>query len=108
MTNITENKNTESVGSRFRVRLIDCAVILEGILCGLILFTQSFWLIAPLIVVAFLVYKHKAKTKKETERQESISNQAFAFGLLTPAIVLMVFFVWLLVKLVPVILQNWQ
>ncbi|MCP3930931.1 MAG: hypothetical protein GY705_17740 [Bacteroidetes bacterium] len=100
--------NVEVNNKKFKVGIVEIAIILEGILLGLIFITHSLWLFIPLIIVGIYCYAHKAKTKEETERRESISNQAFAFGLLIPVFLIIGFFTWLIVKLIPVIINNWQ
>ena len=100
--------NIQSNSKKFKLRIVDVAIILEGILAGLIFFTHSMWLVLPLIIIAVYTYTQKSKTKEDKERRESISNQAFAFGLLIPAFIIMGLFILLIVKLVPVIIQNWR
>jgi hypothetical protein len=102
------DKNVEETNKKFKIRIIEIAIIIEGILLGLIFLTHSLWLFVPLIIIAIFTYRHRAKTKKEEERIESISNQAFAFGLLIPVFIFMGIFAWLVVKLIPVIIQNWK
>ena len=93
---------------RAKIRAIDIAIIFQGVLCGIAFFTHSIWLALPIIILLIFTYSQKSKTKEDEERRELLSNQAFAFGLLIPVFVIMAFFVWLVIKLFPVIIQNWK
>lgn len=99
-----------NVKRRYRIRLIDVAIIVEGILIGLlvVIHSISIWLIFPILLLAIYIYKNKPDKKEEKERRELISNQAFAFGLLLPVFIIMVFLVYFAFKLIPIIVQNWQ
>ena len=57
--------NVEVNSKKFKVGIVEIAIILEGILLGLIFITHSLWLFIPLIIVGIYSYTHKAKTKKK-------------------------------------------
>ncbi len=98
----------ERTGKRFKLRLIDIAIILQGVLCGFVFFTHWLWLVIPIFILLIFICSQKANSEEDEERRESLSNQSFAFGLLIPVFAIMGLFVWLVMKLIPVIIQNWK
>jgi len=48
--------NVEVNNKKFKVGIVEIAIILEGILLGLIFITHSLWLFIPLIIIGIYTY----------------------------------------------------
>lgn len=57
-----------------------------------------------------VVYAHKnrAKIKQEKERHEDLSHKALAASLFIPIIVIFVAVIFVLIKVIPLIIKNYQ
>ena len=91
-----------------KIQLIDAAIVAISILTATGFWTRNLLFIALLIPAGVYVVKHKAATKEEKGRREALSIKSFAISLVVPIIVVFSLIVFLLIKLIPLIIENWH
>jgi hypothetical protein len=90
-------------------RFVVFSEILVGIIAGLCIYVREWWILIVLLPLGIYIHKNKPSDKEEEELRQDLSNKAFAFGLILPAGIFLVIFLYLLFfKLVPTIIHHWQ
>ena len=91
-----------------KIRFIDATIVAISILAAIGFWTRNVWIIALLVPAGIYVIKHKATSKEEKERREALSLKSFAVSLVVPIIIVLSLIVFLIIKLIPIIVANWQ
>ena len=91
-----------------KVRLVDVAIVAASVLAAAGFWTRNILLIALIIPAGIILVKHKAATKKERDRREALSLYSLAVSLLMPIIIVFVLIIYFILKIIPVIIENWQ
>jgi hypothetical protein len=91
-----------------KIRRIDTAIVAISILAAIGFWTRNLLIIALLIPAGIYVIKHKAATKEEQERRQALSLKSFAVSLIVPILIVFSLIVFLLIRLIPLIIENWQ
>lgn len=80
-----------------------------GGLSALAILTRDIWALLILIPLALYLYKNKTKDKKEREELEALTYHSFAFFLILPAAIILIFFDYLIIwKVGQAIIQNFN
>ena len=88
--------------------LIDVALVATAILTAIAFWTRNIIFIALLIPVGIILIRHRADTKEEIDRRETLATKAFMLSLLLPIVLVMILVIYFLVKTVPLIIHYWQ
>lgn len=91
-----------------KIPFINITIVGISILAAIGFWTRNVWIVALLIPTGIAVIKHKATSKEEKNRREALSLKSLAVSLVVPIIVVFSLIVFLLFKLIPVIIENWQ
>ena len=94
--------------SKNDTKLLNFCIIASPVLLIIGYFTGQYWLFVPAVVMVIYAHKNKAKTKQEKERREDLSNKALAASLFIPIIVIFLMLIFVLMKIVPLVLKNYQ
>ncbi len=90
------------------IRLIDTAIAAISILLALGFWTRSIPLVFLLIATAVMTIKHKAPSKKERGRRETLFLNSFTVALFVPIIIIFSFILFLIARLIPLIVAHWH
>ena len=74
---------------------------------------HRFWsrnliVIALAIPAGIYIIRHKAASKEEKDRREALSTKSLAVSLFIPIIIVFGLTVYVLIKLIPLIIQHWH
>ena len=90
------------------VRLVDLAIVAASVLAAAGFWTRNILIIALLIPAGIILVKHKATTREERDRREALSLNSLAVSLLIPIIIIFSLIVYFILKIIPLIIENWQ
>ena len=90
------------------IRLVDVAIVATSVLAAAAFWTRNIFLIALLIPIGIYLVTNRAKTKEERDRRESLTVRSLAFSLFIPIIIIFLGMIYIIIKLVPLIIENWQ
>jgi 4-hydroxybenzoate polyprenyltransferase len=90
------------------VRLVDVAIVAASVLAAAGFWTRNLLLIALIIPAGIILVKHKASSQKERDRREALSLYSLAVSLLVPIVIIFSLIVYFILKIIPVIVDNWQ
>ena len=90
------------------VRLVDLAIVAASVLAAAGFWTRNILLIALIIPAGIILVKHKATTQEERDRREALSLNSLAVSLLMPIIIIFSLIVYFILKIIPLIIENWQ
>ncbi len=90
------------------VKLVDIAIVAASVLAAAGFWTRNFMLIALIIPAGIILVKHKAATREERDRRETLSLYSLAISLFIPIIIIFSLIIFFILKIIPVIIDNWQ
>ncbi len=99
---------SQKIISKDDTKLLNFCIIVSPVLLIIGYFTGQYWLFIPAVVMVVYVHKNKAKTKKEGERREDLSNKALAASLFIPIIVIFFVLIFVLIKIIPLVLKSFH
>ena len=91
-----------------KIRLVDTAIVAASVLAAAGFWTRNIILLALIIPAGIILVKHKAATKAERDRRESLSLYSLAISLFIPIIIIFFLIIYFFWKIIPVIIENWQ
>jgi hypothetical protein len=91
-----------------KIRRIDVAIVALSVLAAVGFWSRNILIIGLAIPAGIYIIKHKAGSEAEKERREALSIKSLAVSLVIPVIIVFSLTVYLLIKLVPVIIHNWN
>jgi len=89
------------------IKLVDVAIVTASILAAIGFWMRNIILIAMVIPLGIYIVTHKAKTKAEKDRRESLALRSFAASLFIPIIIVFILIVIFFIKIVPRIISAW-
>lgn len=89
------------------IKRVDAAIVAASILAAIGFWTRNIILIAMVIPLGVYIVTHKAKTKAEKDRRESLALRSFAASLFIPIIIVFILTVIFIIRIVPKILEAW-
>ena len=91
-----------------KIRLVDVAIVAASALAAVGFWTRNILLIALIIPAGIILVKHKATTQQERDRREALSLYSLAVSLFIPIIIIFALISYFILKLIPVVIENWQ
>ena len=74
-----------------RITLVDIAIVAASVLAAAGFWTRNIFLLALIIPAGILLVKHKAATKEERDRRETLSLTSLAISLFIPIVIIFFF-----------------
>ena len=90
------------------IRLVDVAIVAASVLAAAGFWTRNILLIALIIPAGIILVKHKATTQQERDRREALSLYSLAVSLFIPIVIIFALIIYFILKLIPVVIENWQ
>jgi uncharacterized membrane protein YphA (DoxX/SURF4 family) len=91
-----------------RIRLVDVAIVAASVLAAAGFWTRNILLIALIIPAVVILVTHRATTREERERRETLSLYSLAISLFIPIIIIFALIIYAILKIIPLIIDNWQ
>jgi len=91
-----------------RIRLVDVAIVAASVLAAAGFWTRNILLIALIIPAVVILVTHRATTREERERRETLSLYSLAISLFIPIIIIFSLIIYAILKIIPLIIDNWQ
>lgn len=91
-----------------RIRLVDVAIVAASVLAAAGFWTRNILLIALIIPAVVILVTHRATTREERERRETLSLYSLAISLFVPIIIIFPLIIYAILKIIPLIIDNWQ
>ena len=91
-----------------RIRLVDVAIVAASVLAAAGFWTRNILLIALIIPAGIILVKHRATTREERDRRETLSLYSLAISLFIPIIIVFSLIIYFILKIIPVIIDSWQ
>ena len=90
------------------IRLVDAAIVAASVLAAAGFWARNILLIALIIPAGIILIKHKAATREERDRRETLSLYSLAISLFVPIIIIFALIIYFILKIVPVVIDSWQ
>ena len=91
-----------------RIRLVDVAIVAASVLAAAGFWTRNILLIALIIPAVVILVTHRATTREERDRRETLSLYSLAISLFIPIIIIFSLIIYAILKIIPLIIDNWQ
>ena len=91
-----------------RIRLVDVALVAASVLAAAGFWTRNILLIALIIPAVVILVAHRATTREERDRRETLSLYSLAISLFIPIIIIFSLIIYAILKIIPLIIDNWQ
>jgi hypothetical protein len=91
-----------------RIRLVDVAIVAASVLAAAGFWTRNILLIALIIPPVVILVTHRATTREERDRRETLSLYSLAISLFIPIIIIFSLIIYAILKIIPLIIDNWQ
>jgi hypothetical protein len=91
-----------------RIRLVDVAIVAASVLAAAGFWTRNILLIALIIPPVVILVTHRTTTREERDRRETLSLYSLAISLFIPIIIIFSLIIYAILKIIPLIIDNWQ
>jgi hypothetical protein len=91
-----------------KIKLVDLAIVSASILAAAGFWTRNIVLLALIIPAGIVLVKHKATTRAERDRRETLSPYSLAISLFIPIVIIFGFMIYFILKIIPIVIDSWQ
>jgi hypothetical protein len=91
-----------------RIRLVDVAIVAASVLAAAGFWTRNILLIALIIPAVIILVTPRTTTREERDRRETLSLYSLAISLFIPIIIIFSLIIYAILKIIPLIIDNWQ